>query len=1106
MPNSHSSLTTPQPIQLQREFTQVPVTALCFHRGDENQQFLFAGEDTDLLVYEVLSQRVVAKKRIFDEQPIHGVHVLGGRVLVWGAREVSFFGLDVLFGEGEREGVAVRGKAADWIYDAVISPYDSHTAVLATAHNEILQLRQSPSTGSLTFGPIISPSRPILYSANTKWLTADTILVAGGTIFGEIFIWKCHLSSSKHEMLHVLTGHQGSIYGVHLSDELSIGGRKVRLLASCSDDRTVRVFDITEGKAEREDRDQKQQRLELVRETGFGVEAEEAAASWGADRTVAYEMGHASRIWGVKFAFPPREISEGDGIVLYSFGEDSTTQKWRLDITTVSESAQSGKTTLSGRITKRETFSLNNGKHLWSHALAQQDSEILIATGGADGQISLILEPSPSPTTKGKPQESYELLNLVLKDALATIPSSRSLMGNKEAFTRYDFIGPDQILAASTHGRILLGRYDPQLSWRELDVEESITADLKLRYVLRRIGANTALLGTTSGNLYHYSEERGLVHIGSVPGKIVHIFNLMESKAIDGQSMNVSVHIHGEAEAFFFTLNSQTGAVEEQVDIKGLDGRFVATAASQVGNQLLAIGSRHGFLSLLRRGQDGYTSILDIMTRSRDAITDIVPLPPKSGVVDSPYFLATSRDGKYRIYKIQGNETDFSLVLQHETSPPLGPMIEGAWFTDDATPELVLHGFKSKNFIVWNESRREEIVSFDCGGGHRTYTLTRHATDHRSLRFAYTKASRLYMYSQDRLASRSLKRGIHGREIRALTSNGRLIATGAEDTSIRIWDYRETQLGGENRELHCVAYIKLHITGIQQLKWLGEDYLFSSAGNEEFFVWRISRLDAGYTGLGVVCEAVFGDKSRDSDLRIMDFDIQEIGSDGKLIVSMILSNSSLKTYQYSQKDGFRLLAKSSYTGACLSQIRHLKLHGDGVSILTASTDGHLATWEVKWEATSSEIIKTEKTSNHLLVQVTPIHQNCIKSLDLQATPEGYLVLTGGDDNGLGVTSVTPLPSDAGPGGRGYTVSSRGIMRRAHAAAVNGVLLLSREGETLAVSASNDQRVKLWKIGVNKFQLIKDEYSGVADPGDIELIDGKAKVMVGGVGVEVWTIE
>ncbi|CAM1504338.1 Fc.00g019290.m01.CDS01 [Cosmosporella sp. VM-42] len=1092
-------ITTPQPTQpiwLRKDFTQVPITALSFYRSKFNTLHVLAGEDNELVVYHVTSGNVVIRRCVLQDQPIQGIHVQGEKVLVWGGREVCLVDIEgMIDGEGE-----VRwGKAEDWVYDAVVSPYDPTVAVLATAHNEVVCLHLDWKNLTFNFGSIISPSRPILYAANLKWLSEDTVLVAAGTVFGEIQMWKCYLSEKRHEMLSVLSGHEGSIFGVHISDEVELAGERVRLVASCSDDRTVRIWDVTERNGD------EQQRHSAVPDTGFGAIIDGNTTSQGMNRVVAVAMGHASRIWGVKFALPEGGLPNGEPITVYSFGEDSTMQRWRLDLDASSRrETAAGSRGEPGTLTYEEAFSLHDGKHLWSHALAHEDGRTLIATGGADGKISLISDLAQSLNTSvSDPEQPHELINLILQDALAALPNPQQPLGPRETFSRYDFIKLDQILAGTTNGRLFLGTFNKGLTWREVEVEESITADLKLRYVLGDIGPALAVLGTTTGNLYHYSEEKGVSHIGSVPGKIVHIFNLSGSDTPEEASVDILVHTHGSADAHYFTLDCRSGVVQSQIDVKGLDSRFVFTAASTVNGQLLAIGSRHGYLSLLRRGQDGYRPVLDVATRSKDAITRIVPLPSTPGTfVPSPYFLATSRDGKYRVYEIENVEQDIRIHLRHEASPPLGPMIEGAWFTRESTPELILYGFRSKNFVVWNETRREELVTLECGGSHRSFSFIHHSSDQNNLRFAYTKVSRLYVYSKHRSTYRPLKQGIHGREIRALSSNGRLIATGAEDTTIRIWDYRKNQKDGtsDNRELQCVAFMKLHITGLQQLKWLGDDYLFSSAGNEEFFVWRIRRLETGYAGLGVVCEAVFDDKSRDGDLRIMDFDVCKTESDNSLLITMVLSNSALKTYRYTQHEGFRVLARMSYTGACLTQIRHLGVDARRASVLTASTDGHLATWEVR--------LDRDKVESHVLVHVAPIHQSAIKSLDLRSTSEGYLVLTGGDDNGLGVTSVTPLPSDAGT--RRYTVSHRGIVRKAHAASINGVLLVSRGKETLGVTASNDQRVRVWRIGSDHVKLVADRYSGVADPGDIEVLnnvgnEGSIQVMVGGVGVEVWGV-
>lgn len=1093
-------------LHLARAFSQCPITALAFFRA---ASYLLAGEDTHLAIYDLRAGHVVARARVFPGQPIHGIRVLNGRVLLWGAAKIAVIGQDALqelIQGRDPDALALRRVTApDWIYDAALSPFDTEAAALITAHNEVIPVRFDSLDGTPTLGAVVSPSRPMLYAANLKWVSNDCILVAGGTVFGDILMWKYHLKQEQSEMISVLAGHEGSIFGVHISDELPCAdGSKIRLLASCSDDRTVRIWDVTDRQGEKVGGNT-QRELVAPRETGFGSTPGLGGAE--TEGPVAVVMGHASRIWGVKFA--PSTVGDmqpAKTLAVYSFGEDSTMQRWRLDLDTSSSGdSRDPSKRVSAVIKHQETIDVHNGKHLWSHAITTVGDQTIIATGGADSKISLLTESTTS-TSGPEHKPIHETTTLDLQEVLGSLPNASVLPRGRgpEIIGRYDFFSQDEVLATTSLGRLMLGTFDKGLQWREVDLEDSIAAGIRSCYVLKSIGNGAALLGTNHGGLYHYCGSQGMTFVGTVPGKVVNIVLLTGPGEAHDTSVELLIHLHGTPDAQFFTLDWRTGAVLATADVRGMDPRFVAMSAAKIKGGLIAIGSRHGWLSVLRRGEEGFRPVLDFATSSRDAITGIIPLPGNDADgTASPYFLSTSRDSNYRIYEIENADSDVRLHLRNETAPPFGSIIEGGWFTRDADPELILYGFKSKKLIVWNETRREEIATIECGGAHRTFTLMHNPTDPHHLRFGFTRTSKLFIYSQSGSVHRPIKTGTHGREIRALSCNGRYIATGSEDTTIQIWEYRGQQQGeGRGREMRCLASMKLHIAGMQQVKWLGEDYLLSSAGNEEFFVWRVRKLkNTTYRGLGVLCEAVFDDKSKHGDLRIMDFEASRVGPDGNIIITMVLSNSTLKTYRYTPGASFRLLAQMSYTGACLTQVRHLGVDENGLSALTASTDGHLATWEARFDH--------DKTVSHVLVHVAPVHQNGIKSLDLRTTPEGFQVLTGGDDNGLGVTSLAVLSDEAGI--RRYTVSGRGIVRKAHAAAINGVALIQRGEATLGVSVSNDQRVKIWQIGSEKTELVADEYSGVADPGGVEVMastpddENSDRLIVGGVGIEVWTV-
>ncbi|EYB26477.1 hypothetical protein FG05_00848 [Fusarium graminearum] len=1076
--------------RLDREFFQGPITSLAFFRDAE---YLLAGEDTHLTVYDLQPGHAVrvGSVRVFSAQPIHGIRLLSnGRVLTWGAAQIAVVSnIEGLISAADGQVVVNKTAAPDWVYDVAPSPYNDYSAVLATAHNEVVHLHLSGGDAPVV-GAVVSPSRPILYAARLKWLDQDSVLMAGGTIFGEILVWRCHISESRSELLAILNGHEGSIFGVDISEELPCeDGSTLRLIASCSDDRTVRIWNITGQDGVHE----KKHDFSAPRETGFGSKAGLDDGPRAEElRPMATIMGHLSRIWGIKFA----ALTEGQTLPktpmsLYSFGEDSTAQQWQLNINISLENA-------SGSLKHTETYAVHDGKHLWAHAVVNRGDQTLIATGGADSKISLITQPVSLASSTST--STSELTGLDFQDVATSLSNLRELkpLRAREIFSRYDFISDDRVLVTTNWGRLLVGVFRPNLEWKEIELEEHMNVEFQSCYTLKTIGNGTAILGTTSGKLYYFSEAQGVTLVGSVPGKI---FNISILSTTGEGPTELIVHLHGTSDSQYFSIDWRTGTVVATTDIRGIDRRFVAISAARFRSDLIAIGSRHGFLSILRQTGNGFRPILDFRFNTRDAITGLVPLPATEGQEAPLYFLATSRDTKYRIYEIEDLGEEVRLHLQHEVAAPSGADIEGGWFTQGASPELILYGFKSKKFIVWNETRREEIASIDCGGAHRTFTIAHDPVDHNKVRFGYTRVSKLYVFSQHTPMHRPLRYGTHGREIRGLSANGRYVATGAEDTTVRIWEYevqqsRQKDSGG----LRCVASTKLHISGLQKIHWVGDDYLLSSAGFEEFFVWSVRRLDSQYKGLGILCEGILEDKSPAADLRIMDFDACK-DAHGNIIITMILSNSTLKTYRYTPGKGFHLLARMSYTGACLTQVRHLGVDETGLSALTASTDGHLTTWEVSFDG--------DEVSSHVLVQVAPVHQSSIKCLDLHSTPEGFLVMTGGDDNGLGVTTLVAMSKEAG--NRRYTTSSRGIVRKAHAAAINGLVLVRRGVETVGITVSNDQRVKVWSVKPGNVKLVADAYSGVADPGDIAIVgenggaDGeRLKVVLGGVGAEVWS--
>lgn len=1020
-----------------------------------------------------------------------------------------------------------------------------------------------------------------MYAARLEHAAKGEVLVAAGTVFGEIVVWRCGIDEEIEtegdvEVLYVFTGHEGSIFGVDISPAISVAGKSTRLLASCSDDRTIRVWDISDSTSAwtRSEKQVISKSLPEARETGFGENGVldlEAQAGCVSSRPVAMAMGHVSRIWSARFApFTPSEGSI-NRMTVYSFGEDATAQRWRLDVDELGTMASSngstneinGATGMAASLTHETILHRHNGKHIWSSDILQQtttNNKMLIATGGSDGKINIVEEIPPEADTRSI------MLDISGTEVVRSFPNTAMENGSvdhlpkatkrkkanleEEPFLMYALLSADSAIATTSTGRIFSGSlHGSELSWSEVEMPQAIRNDLRQYQIVRSAGTGIALLGSTSGTIYVYRDgvveqvcklSRKISDIFTVPGD-----DLTNLGFLDGDCPSSTIPIivstmgSSHVTLVIFSLTA-SGPVIQQEHVIDFEAGFVPTAVGCCGGCLI-FGSRTGALTVYKPIHAGKTTFERTIRIerpfTRDAVSSIIPLPSK-GNSPAPYFLTTSRDGRYRIYEITTHYSSVQSHLRHEAVPPLGPMIESAVFTPATPsnpPELILAGFRSRYFIVWNETRQLELANVECGGAFRSFTHRVDPSNPANVAFIWTRASRTCVYSQTALSQRVLKPGGHGREIKAVAASDAagLMATGAEDTTVRIWKYQAGDTEGLVRSgLKCLAVIEKHTAGIQCLKWASANYLLSSSGNEELYIWRVTRLDeSAYEGLAVVCEGVYPDKTRDGDLRIMSFDVEVLPSQEKignevLCLSLVLSNSTLKTYRYCKNDGgFALLAQGRYTGACLMQVRHLRVAAeageDGVHVLTAATDGHIVLWKVAAAVAHDDTTAAAtRIADYELVQVVRLHQSGIKSLDMRPSisQHGWIAVTGGDDNALGYLSLSWSPAQSC-----YVVGPRCLANGAHAAAVTGLCITGVDatappgGETGSTvvnvcTASNDQRVKAWRIvlggeagAATRVKLVQDRYSAIADCGDLEILNGGREAVVVGVGMEVWDL-
>ena len=292
----------------------------------------------------------------------------------------------------------------------------------------------------------------------------------------------------------------------------------------------------------------------------------------------------------------------------------------------------------------------------------------------------------------------------------------------------------------------------------------------------------------------------------------------------------------------------------------------------------------------------------------------------------------------------------------HQASPPFGPLIEGAMI-NRLNQHLVLYGFRGNEFVVYDATAHRELASVNCKGGHRLwcYCHSDDSGDSNSVgALAWSTGGELHAVALQRSDQRTLLSGGHGREIKSCavrptidSGNGHyLIATGAEDTDIRLFEHFAED-PGLTASFCCINIIKKHNTGIQQLSWspCGR-YLFSCGGSEEFFVWRISA--APVVEIGVCLEAQIDRLDPDApELRITGFDVLMIDGQNegaKHLIATALSDSTARLYSYSASEkSMTLVFQGRHTTCCLTQIC-LWAESGAYTILATATDGRLIQW------------------------------------------------------------------------------------------------------------------------------------------------------------------
>lgn len=880
-----------------------------------DDRLILQAQGNHTCVIDEKSGKLLAKLRTFNSYNIHGFLFLSqiqrhGRssiqIIAWG--EYSLRLIDLLYtndktnGHGDASLTAASAEylAPDWMLAGCTD--ESGNAYLVTGHNALFGLRiidvdSSKYNKAVHLRQLVAGVKSVLYSADVISLSASHLLITAGTVFGEIIVWSCFVSGPDESsdalgsIHHFFTGHEGSIFGVEISPEIPLlhGDHTGRLLASCSDDRTVRIWDISD--CERKSRDDPSayatDGFEL-RSTGFGTSGVKNP-DLGSESCIAKAFGHISRIWCARFL--PVVDADQPSLGLVSHGEDATCVLWDLSL------GMSASQTDDFQLRQVSSFHTNTGRNIFSLDMYKVGTETVIHTGGADGAIKTLKIRDNEPTANGSVDGACDV----------------SKAKGRGSLRAYSFVSPDSFIATTSQGEIQLKRLGSksdlnlQISTETLCVEEDLRSFSVITGLPRK---GLALLGNAGGLIRLYNHKtKSLSNVAKVDHRILGLYAADPEPPSPSDSVSFITSYANVNVANLFVV-SMIDAPKLRVDsiTVTLPHHFEVNCASSIcGNQYLLFGSRGGALAIYEVSKSGKPlEALAIIRRVHGegcmaGVTSIVPFwsqrPSDSSFLG--YFITCGRDWNYCVHKLEAvGEKPVSHQIVHRSSTPLGQTVSGAYI-DQKTQDLFLYGFRSKDFVLWNESTQTEMARIECGGARGQWNI--HLGDGSAdCVFLWTQSATLNAYQLPPTSSRPLRAGAHGREIKtmevfnAADEGSTIFATGAEDTTVRIFGPGDSESKNIWGAFRCLRVLKQD-TALQQVSFSKDrKFLFTSSGLEEFFVWRICSVPV--FGFAAHHIATSPKEDQNSDLRVTSFDIldvEEQGSQGFLIC-LTLSNSTIK--------------------------------------------------------------------------------------------------------------------------------------------------------------------------------------------------------------------
>lgn len=1046
--------------------------------------------------------------------------------------------------EQQQRGAGARQQQTkqfgDWIFDVrVLSREASLQLAVGLAHNYV-QIWEPASDRVLR--SVQCAERCILYALAFHGRGADELLVASGTVFQQILLWKPFgrersSGADDDETAAVapaqrLHSHDGVLFKLEWSSDAS-------MLASVSDDRTVQLWssrdaDSFPAKSDARGADgfleSTHQTLAFMRQH-LGDQQQDRPSSAdvrSAFRSVFRSWGHSARLWDVKFC----------AYGLATTSEDAVCKIWDLAGNCIAS--------LHGHV----------GRHAWR--VAVHPSQAIVATGGADSAVKLWNLHDQAKSSSSDSDAFCQSIPLFAASPMkqsgkSKTMSVRDVVVDQEHGNRA-FVASElgQIFAVDITSQTSSLFYDLGGSSSERQKRESFEADGDGESAKHVPPPNLSTLAMDSrSEALLIGDSVGVVSIVVIKtATLKHRWRAHDSRVIK------VVWNREEDSNSLFTLS---------VDCTIREWRPVATSAVD------GVSAMELVASFKSPGKSAASSLLVI---DRNATRNIVCGDGRGNVFVFHRSLAhvtRSPDDDLRaaapslvLRGVHGREQVSSLMLHGELMYSGGhdgylcsyvadfsrssndsenggalslrfigrdsikgmATIKSLWLS--AARELFVLGFYASQAILHNFTAQYRLFSIECGGWRRPHALvTKDVNASPSLpahTFLFTppvanKAQLLELkvhstitqssappFQQPPLGKISLHYQYHGKMTTCVVKVGERLVTAADDNSIKLHRQQQQDTSGDvdiASSWECVSTGVAHTTTVRaltQFRTAGAHVLLSGGGKQRVSVWRVA--DAAE-----VIEFVCGFEREDAlqDHRILGLATFAVrpsadGSGSEQRYRLVTACNSEGSIQLLLLDLERAtlvelgeVSSSKKPILSCAGFQHRSsdtAYNDAAVLAVGSTDGMITVWSFaglvrELERSDDLTGVTGATFRRLLSYLVPAESYLAHDMGVNCIAiahydaTSFSIISGGDDQSVRLREYKT-------GGESYEVGSDTRAINASGSAIKAVY---SDGSAVFL-AGYDQRVSKWKIVTSSSSSSNDGVKAVGEEADASTVESR----------------